>query len=70
MKHAGYCSVEGSEQKSGDLQLSITEQPPILTAALMIDGVRCTFRGHLSDAYAGVLSCPGRRAVPMAISLQ
>jgi hypothetical protein len=70
LKHVGFCSVDGPEEKTGELRLSLTDQPTEITATLVIDGTACVFKGHLTDGYDGVMTCPGRRDVPMMLMIQ
>ena len=70
MRHIGFCSVDGPEEKTGELRLSTSDPPGEATATLLIDGTECTFTGHLRDGYDGVLTCPDRRDVPMMLMLQ
>ena len=70
LKHIGFCSVDGPEEKTGELRLDVSEPPTEATATLLIDGVACTFTGHLTDEYNGVLVCPDRPDVPMMLSIE
>ena len=70
LKHIGFCSVDGPEEKTGELRLDISVPPTNVTATLLIDGIACTFTGHLTDEYNGVLVCPDRPDVPMMLSIE
>jgi hypothetical protein len=70
LKHIGFCSADGPEEKSGTLQLSVADPPVEATATLLIEGTACTFHGRLKGAYDGVMSCPDRRDVPMMLSIE
>ena len=70
LKHVGFCSEDGPEEKTGELRLSMSVPPSEATATLLIDGEACTFRGPLTDGYDGIMSCPDRRDVPMTLSIQ
>jgi hypothetical protein len=70
LKHIGFCSVDGPEEKTGELWLDLSDPPNEATATLRIDGVACTFTGHLTDEYNGVMVCPDRPAVPMMLSIE
>jgi hypothetical protein len=69
LKHIGFCSIDGPEEKAGELRLRVPDPSREVTAVLTIDGTTCTFSGHLDD-YNGVMVCPDRRSVPMMLSLQ
>jgi hypothetical protein len=70
LKHVGFCSVDGPEEKTGELRIRVSDPPADATATLLIDGQVCTFSGKFQDGYDGVMSCPDRRAVPMLLLLQ
>jgi len=70
MKHVGFCSADGPEEKTGELRLDVSDPPGEATATLLIDGTECTFKGHLTDEYDGVMTCPDRRDVPMMLMIR
>jgi hypothetical protein len=74
LTHIGFCSVDGPEEKTGKLSLDVPDlgssSPGESTATLSIDGEVCTFKGHLTDGYDGVLVCPDRADVPMMLMIQ
>ena len=70
LKHVGFCSVDGPEEKAGELRLLVSELPGEVTATMLIDGEVCTFSGKLKEGYDGVISCPDRRGVPMMLLIQ
>jgi hypothetical protein len=67
MKHVGWCTQEGPEEKSGVMRLRISTLSSRLTATVSIDGIECTYRARLSDTYTGMMECPGRSAVPLEL---
>jgi hypothetical protein len=70
LKHIGFCSVDGPEEKTGELRLDVSDPPKEATATLLIDGITCTFTGHLTHDYNGVLMCPDRPDMPMMLSIE
>jgi hypothetical protein len=70
LKHIGLCSVDGPEEKAGELRLDVSDPPGEATATLLIDGTVCTFTGHLRDEYHGVMTCPDRRDEPMMLWIE
>ena len=74
LKHIGFCSVDGPEQKTGELRLDIPDlgagSSAEATAILLFDGIACIFEGHLTDGYEGVMVCPDRANVPIMLMLQ
>jgi hypothetical protein len=65
LRHVGICSVDGPEEKTGELRLRLSSTS--LDAALLIDGRACTFSARLKDGYSGVMDCPDRRPVPLTL---
>ena len=65
MKHVGWCTQDGPEEKAGEIRLEITPQSSRLKATVSVDGVECTYRAKLSNSYTGMMECPGRPAVPL-----
>jgi hypothetical protein len=70
LKHIGFCTVDGPEEKTGELQLDVSDPPNEATATLLINGIACTFTGHLTGEYNGVMMCPDRPTVPMMLSIE
>jgi hypothetical protein len=70
MRHVGICSQDGSEEKTGEIRLQISESTSRLNATLSVAGVDCTYIGRLSDSYTGLMNCPERRAVPLTLWLK
>lgn len=71
MRHVGYCTQEGPEEKSGEIRVRLSGPTASrLTATLVVNGVECSFSGRQSDAYTGSLKCPDRRAVPLTLWLK
>ncbi|MEA2737926.1 MAG: hypothetical protein QOH05_1233 [Acetobacteraceae bacterium] len=70
LKHIGFCSVDGPEEKTGELRLDVSARPDEARATLVIDGITCTFTGHLADGYNGVMMCPDRPGLPMMLSFE
>lgn len=70
LRHVGFCSADGPEEKTGELRFSVSDFAAEATATLMIEGTTCTFRGRLRKAYDGIMTCPDRRDVPMLLSVR
>jgi hypothetical protein len=56
--HVGICTVDGPEEKKGNIRLQVSQPSSRMSATLVLDGVTCTYAGRLSDSYAGVMNCP------------
>jgi hypothetical protein len=70
LRHVGFCDADGPELKTGDLRLRFSDPPTAVTATLIVEGVACHFEGRLNDGFNGVLACPGRRDVPMMLTIE
>ena len=69
MKHVGICSVDGPEEKRGDIQLQLVSSSRI-RGTLSMDGTTCTYDGRKTDSYTGLMRCPDRRDVPLVLWLR
>jgi hypothetical protein len=67
MKHIGLCSQDGPEEKTGRMRLRPSLMSSWIEARLSIDGVECTYGAAMSDAYTGMMTCPGRPPVPLTL---
>ena len=67
MKHVGWCTQDGPEEKTGEIRLQISTLSSRLKATVSVAGVKCTYRASLSDSYTGMMECPGRAAVPLEL---
>ena len=67
MKHVGWCTQDGPEEKTGEIRLHISTLSSRLKATVLVAGVECTYRASLSDSYTGTLRCPDRAAVPLEL---
>ena len=70
LKHVGFCSVDGPEEKNGELRLLVSEPSGEVAATLLIGGDVCTFNAPLKDGYEGVMHCPDWPDVPMMLFIQ
>jgi hypothetical protein len=70
MTHVGICTVDGPEEKKGEIRLQISRRASRLSATLVLDGVACTYSGQLSDFYSGTMNCPARTPMPLKIWLK
>lgn len=65
MSHVGICTVDGPEQRTGEIHLRISEDR--MRATLLVEGVECHYRGRLSDFFSGVMNCPDQPAIPLKL---
>ena len=69
MKHIGLCSVDGPEQKRGEIKLQLSGASRV-KATLVVDGVACTYAGRKFGSYDGLLRCQAQREVPLLMWLK
>ena len=70
LRHVGFCSVDGPEEKTGEVRLLLADPPGDALVTLVIDGATCAFKGHLGDEFGGVMTCPDRRDIPMTLTIE
>ena len=70
MTHVGICTVDGPEEKKGEIRLQISQPASRLSATLVLDGVACTYSGQLSDFYSKNDELPGALPMPLKIWLK
>ena len=67
MRHVGICTIEGPEERSGQMRVRLLGFSSNVVATIVLDGVECSYRGPLSDNSSGQLVCPDRRAIPISL---
>jgi hypothetical protein len=67
MTHVGICTVDGPEEKKGEIRFRLSESSSRISATLLVDGAECSYRAQLSDSFTGVMNCPNRPAVPLML---
>jgi len=65
MTHVGICTVDGPEEKKGEIRFRLSESSSRIQATLLVDGTECSYSARLSDFFAGSMNCPNRPAVPL-----
>jgi hypothetical protein len=70
MRHVGICTQDGPEERTGKINLQVSQPSSRMSATLVLDGVTCTYTGRLSASYTGVMNCPDRSPVPLHIWLK
>jgi hypothetical protein len=70
MRHVGYCTQDGPEEKTGQIRLEISTLTSRLSATVSVDGRACSYRGRLSESYTGTMNCPDRPPVPLELWLK
>jgi hypothetical protein len=65
--HIGWCSQDGPLEKTGELQIKLARLSSTIAAKIRLDGVECDYAANRSDAYTGIMTCPGRRPVQLLL---
>jgi len=67
MTHVGICTVDGPEEKKGEITFRLSESSSRIQATLLVDGTECSYSARLSDFFTGTMNCPNRPAVPLKL---
>ena len=67
MRHVGLCTVDGPQEKTGEMRVRLSTFTPQIIAAIVVDGVECAYSGRLSEAHLGEMLCPDRRPIPITL---
>lgn len=71
-KHIGLCSVNGPQERSGEMSYDIAGSGAAsrIKATISFEGAQCTFSGNFSDNMTGYLDCPDAKGVPLSLSVK
>ncbi|HEX3342030.1 MAG TPA: hypothetical protein VHT68_22985, partial [Pseudolabrys sp.] len=58
MTHVGICTVDGPEEKKGEIRFRLSESSSRIQATLLVDGTECSYSARLSDFFTGTMNCP------------
>ena len=67
MTHVGICTVDGPEEKKGEIRFRLSESSSRIQATLLVDGTECSYSARLSDFFTGTMNCPNRPAMPLKL---
>ena len=67
MTHVGICTVDGPEEKKGEIRFRLSKSSSRIQATLLVDGTECSYSARLSDFFTGTMNCPNRPAVPLKL---
>jgi hypothetical protein len=67
MTHVGICTVDGPEEKKGEIRFRLSESSSRIQATLLVDGTECSYSARLSDFFTGTMNCPNRPPVPLKL---
>lgn len=71
-KHVGLCSVNGPEEKPGEIrfQISKSSSSSRIQAAISLNGAQCSYNGEFSGSSSGHMDCTDAKGVPLSISIK
>ena len=68
LRHVGLCSVNGVEEKSGTVRLTVSRSG--IEGTLAMEGDSCRIVAAASRSYSGLISCHDGQAVPINLSIE
>jgi hypothetical protein len=68
-KHIGLCSVNGTQEKRGDIDVRIRRMGPWsrVNAKVSFEDLRCTYSGPYSNSVTGFMECSDRTTLPLTL---
>jgi hypothetical protein len=68
LRHVGLCSVNGVEEKSGTVRLTVSRAG--IEGTLALEGDSCRITAAASRSYSGLISCHDGQAVPINLTIE
>ncbi len=69
LRHVGLCSVNGVEEKSGELRLTMSRAPGAAEGTLAMEGDSCRITATQAPSYSGLLTCRNGQGVPISFAI-
>jgi hypothetical protein len=70
LRHIGLCSVNGVEEKSGKIRLTMSRTPAAAEGTLALEGDSCRIVANQAPSYSGLLTCRNGQGVPISFSIE
>jgi hypothetical protein len=70
LRHIGLCSIDGVEEKSGKLRLTMSRAPGAAEGTLAMEGDSCRIVAREAPSYSGLLTCRNGQGVPISFSIE
>jgi hypothetical protein len=70
LRHVGLCSVNGVEEKSGNIRLTMSRAPAVAEGTLAMEGDSCRIVASQAPAYSGLLTCRNGQGVPISFAIE
>jgi hypothetical protein len=71
-KHVGLCSVNGPQEKHGEIRFRISRSGSLaqISATISLDGAQCLYSGDFSGSSSGHMDCSDAKGVPLSLSIR
>ena len=69
LRHVGLCSVNGVEEKSGVVSLTVSRRTSAIDGTLSMKDDSCRIVAPASKSYSGLLNCRDGQGVPISFSI-
>jgi hypothetical protein len=69
LRHVGLCSVNGPEEKSGIVRLSVSRKTAAVEGTLTLKDDSCRIAASASKSHSGLLNCRDGQGVPISFSI-
>jgi hypothetical protein len=69
LRHVGLCTVNGVEEKSGVVRLTVSRGTSAIEGTLTIKDDNCRIVAPASKPYSGLLNCRDGQGVPISFSI-
>ena len=70
LRHVGLCSVNGVEEKSGTVRLTVPARGSAVEGTLAMKDDNCRITASASKSFSGVLNCRDGQGVPINFSIE
>ena len=69
LRHVGLCSVNGLEEKSGVVRLTVSRRTSAVEGTLAMKDDTCRIVASASNSHSGLLNCRDGQGVPISFSI-
>ena len=69
LRHVGLCSVNGLEEKSGVVRLTVSRRTSAVEGSLAMKDDTCRIVASASKSHSGLLNCRDGQGVPISFSI-
>jgi hypothetical protein len=69
LRHVGLCSINGVEEKSGVVRLTVSRRTSAVEGTLTLKDDACRIAASASKPHSGLLNCRDGQGVPISFSI-